>query len=45
MRKIITTRKVSKVVRALPSRVLPDGRVVARRLVTKKTRYSRRTEG
>ena len=45
MKRIITVRKVSKSVRALPSRVLPDGKVVARRLVTKKTSYSRRTIG
>jgi hypothetical protein len=45
MKRIITTRKVSKVVRNLPSRVLPDGRVVTRRLVTKKTSYSRKIEG
>jgi len=45
MKKIITLRKVSKTVQKLPSRVLPDGRVVARRLVTKKTSYSRRVEG
>ena len=45
MRRIMTTRKVSKVVRKLPPRVLPDGKLVARRLVTKKTSYSRRIEG
>lgn len=45
MKRIITVRKVSKSVRKLPSRVLPDGRVVSRRLVTLKTKVSRRVEG
>jgi len=45
MKRIITIRKVSKVVRTLPARVTADGRVVARRLVTKKTSYSRKIEG
>jgi hypothetical protein len=45
MKRIITTRKVSRTVRKLPSRILPDGQVVARRLVIKKTSVSRRTEG
>ena len=45
MKRIITTRKVSKIVRTLPSRILPNGKIVARRLVTKKTSYSRRIEG
>jgi hypothetical protein len=45
MKRVITIRKVSKTVKKLPSRVLSDGRVVARRLVTKKTSYSRRTVG
>jgi hypothetical protein len=45
MKRVVTTRKVTKVVRNLPPRVLPDGKVVARRLVTKKTSYSRRTVG
>jgi len=45
MTRIITTRKVSKVVRKLPSRVLANGKVVGRRLVIKKTSYSRRIEG
>jgi len=44
MARIITTRKVSKMVRKLPSRITADGKVVARRLVIKKTSYSRRTE-
>jgi len=44
MTRIITTRKVSKIVRKLPSRITAEGKVVARRLVIKKTSYSRRTE-
>jgi len=45
MARIITTRKSSKVVRKLPSRVTAEGKVVSRRLVIKKTSYSRRIEG
>jgi hypothetical protein len=44
MTRIITMRKVSKVVRKLPSRITADGKVVSRRLVIKKSSYSRRTE-
>jgi len=44
MTRIITTRKTSKVVRKLPSRITADGKIVARSLVIKKSSYSRRTE-